>query len=157
METNPMERRNHMGKKFLAMILIFGLGFWAGHYVGQRPLEEVKTQLQDLSQKVVKQTIGMGNEELLAQNNVLRALSGFVNGKAKILDGKSDEALAEMEKTLDYLKEAVRMKGAESSDALIETMSNIDDLRQSLADGQAVSREALEDVQAKLEGLLLEK
>ena len=152
-----MERRNHMGKKFLAMLLIFGLGFWAGHYVGQRPLEEVKTQLQDLSQKVVKQTIGMGNEELLAQNNVLRALSGFVNGKAKILDGKSDEALAEMEKTLDYLKETVRMKGAESSDALIETMSNVDDLRQSLADGQAVSREALEDVQAKLEGLLLEK
>ena len=152
-----MERKNQMGKKVLAMILIFGLGFWAGYYVGQRPLEEVKKQLQELSQKVVKQTIGLGNEELLVQNNVLRALSGFVNGKAKILDGKSDEALAEMEKTLDYLKEAVKMKGAESSDALIETMSNIDDLRQSLADGEAVSQEALEDVQAKLEALLLEK
>lgn len=147
--------KNQAMKKFLAMILIFGLGFWAGYYVGQRPLEEVKRQLQELSQKVVKQTIGLGNEELLAQNNVLRALTGFVNGKAKILDGKSDEALAEIEKTLDYLKEAVKMKGAESSDALIETMSNIEDLRRTLADGQAVSQEALEDVQVKLEALLL--
>lgn len=149
--------KNQAMKKVLAMILIFGLGFWAGYYVGQRPLEEVKKQLQELSQTVVQETIGLGNEELLAQNNVLRALSGFVNGKAKILDGKSEEALAEMEKTLDYLKEAVKVKGAESSDALIETMSNIDDLRQSLANGQAVSREALEDVQARLEALLLEK
>lgn len=142
-------------KKFLAILLIFGLGFWAGYYVGQRPLEEVQRQLKELSQEVVEQTIGLGNEELLAQNNVLRALSGFVDGKAKILGGKPDEAVAELEKTLDYLKEAVKIKGAETSDALIETMSKIDDLRQSLADGQAVSQEALEDVQANLEALLL--
>ncbi len=147
--------RNHGMKKLLAIILIFGLGFWAGYYVGQRPLEEVKAQLQELSQKVVKQAIGLGNEELLAQNNVLRALSGFANGKAKILDGKPDEALTELEKTLGYLKEAVKVKGMESSDALIETMSKIDELRQSLAVGQAVSQEALEDVQARLEALLL--
>lgn len=142
-------------KKFLATILIFGLGFWAGYYVGQRPLEEVQRQLQELSQEVVEQTIGLGNEELLAQNNVLRALSRFVDGKAKILGGKPDEAMAELEETLDYLKEAVKIKGAESSDALIETMSKIGDLRQSLADGQAVSQEALEDVQTNLEALLL--
>lgn len=142
-------------KKVLAILLIFGLGFWAGYYVGQRPLEEVQRQLQELSQEVVEQTIGLGNEELLAQNNVLRALSGFVDGKAKILGGKPDEAVAELEKTLDYLKEAVKIKGAESSDALIETMSKIGDLRQSLADGQAVSQEALEDMQANLEALLL--
>jgi len=142
-------------KKFLAILLIFGLGFWAGYYVGQRPLEEVQRQLQELSQEVVEQTIGLGNEELLAQNNVLRALSGFVDGKAKILGGKPDEAVAELERTLDYLKEAVKIKGAETSDALIKTMSKIDDLRQSLADGQAVSQETLEDVQANLEALLL--
>lgn len=150
-----MERKNHTGKKLLAMILIFGLGFWAGYYVGQRPLEEVKKQLQKLSQEVVEQTIGLGEgEKLVAQKKVLQAMSEFVDGKAKILAGKPDEAIDEIEETLDYLKEALKMKGAESSDALIETMSNIDDLRQSLADGQAVSREALEDVQAKLEALL---
>ena len=151
-----MERKNHTGKKLLAMLLIFGLGFWAGYYVGQRPLEEVKRQLQELSQEVVEQTIGSGEgDKLPAQKKVLRAMTEFMDGKAKILDGKPEEAIDEIEETLDYLKEALKMKGEESSDALIETMSNIDDLRQSLADGQAVSQEALEDAQAKLEALLL--
>ena len=78
-----------------------------------------------------------------------------MDGKAKILDGKPDEAVAELEKTLDYLKEVVKLEREETSDALFETMSKIGDLRRSLADGQAVSREALEDAQAKLEALLL--
>ena len=60
-----MERKNHTGKKLLAMILIFGLGFWAGYYVGQRPLEEVKRQLQELSQEVMEQTIGSGEGDKL--------------------------------------------------------------------------------------------
>ena len=49
-----MERKNHTRKRLLAMILIFGLGFWAGYYVGQQPLEEVKRQLQELSQEVME-------------------------------------------------------------------------------------------------------
>ena len=151
-----MERRNHTGKKFLALVLLLGAAFGAGFYVGRQPPEEVQRQLHELSQEVMEQTIGLGEgEQLLAQKKVLQAMSEFVVGKAKILDGNPDAALTEIEGTLDYLEEAVKMKRAESSDALIETMSNLEDLRQALADGQAVSEEALEDVQAKLEALLL--
>ena len=154
--------RKHTGKKFVAIILLLGAAFGAGFYVGRQPPEEVKKQIKDLSQEVVEQTqevvehtIGLGEGELLAQKKFLQAKSEFLDGKAKILDGKPDEAVAELEKTLDYLKEAVKLEREETSDALFETMSEIGDLRRSLADGQAVSREALEDAQAKLEALLL--
>ena len=152
-----MEKKNHTGKKILAMILLFGLGFWAGYYVGQRPLEEIKRQLQELSQEVVEQTVGLVEGDLLVQKKVLQASSEFLNGRAKILAGKPEEAVAELDETLDYLEEAVKIKGEETPDALRETMWKIRELRDSLANGQAVSREALEDVQAKLEALLLEK
>ena len=81
-------------------------------------------------------------------------MSGFLDGKAKILAGKREEAAAELEETLDYLEEAVKMQGEETSDVLLETMSNIGDLRRSLADGREVSQEALDEAQAKLEALL---
>lgn len=142
-------------KKFLAIVLIFGAGFWAGYYMGQRPPEEVKKQLQELSQEVVDQTVGLVEGDLLVQKKFLQAMSGFLDGKARILDGKPDEAIAELEKTLDYLGQAVKMKGVETSDALLEAMSTIGDLRRSLADGQTVSQEALEEAQEKLEALLL--
>ena len=143
-------------KKFLVIVLIFGAGFWAGYYVGQRPPEEVKKQLHELSQEVVEQTIGLREGEILAQKKFLQAMSGFLDGKAKILAGQPDAAVAELEETLDYLRQAVKMKGAETSDALLEAMSKIGDLRRSLADGQDVSQEALEEAQEKLEALLLE-
>lgn len=149
-------------KKFWAIVLLLGLAFGAGYYVGRQPPEEVKKQIKDLSQEVVeqtqevmKQTIGKEEGPFLLQKKVLQAKSGFLDGKAKIMDGKPDEAVVELEKTLEYLKEAVKLEGEETSDALLETMSKIGDLRRSLADGQAVSQEALEDVQAKLEALLL--
>lgn len=141
-------------RKFLAILLILGAAFGAGYYVGRQPPEEVQKQLQELSQEVVDQTVGLVEEDLLVQKKFLQAMSGFLDGKAKILAGKPDEAVAELEETLDYLEEAVKMKGEETSDALLETMSKIGDLRRSLADGQAVSQEALDDAQEKLEALL---
>ena len=142
-------------RKLLAMVLILGAAFGAGYYVGRQPPEEVKKQLQELSQGVVDQTVGLVEGDLLVQKKIVQAMSGFLNGRAKILDGNPDEAVVELEETLDYRKEAVKRGGEEPSDALLETMAKIGDLRRSLADGQAVSREALEDVQAKLEALLL--
>ena len=141
-------------RKFLAILLILGAAFGAGYYVGRQPPEEIQKQLQELSQEVVDQTVGLVEEDLLVQKKFLQAMSGFLDGKAKILAGKPDEAIAELEETLDYLEEAVKMKGEETSDALLETMSKIGDLRRSLADGQAVSQEALDDAQEKLEALL---
>lgn len=141
--------------KFLTILLILGAVFWAGYYVGQQPPEEVKRQIHELSQGVVEQTVGLVEGDLLVQKKVVQATSGFLNGRAKILDGKPKEAIAELEKTLDYLEQAVRMKGSETSDALREAMANVADLQRSLAEGQAVSQEKLEAAQEKLDSLLL--
>ena len=149
-----MERR-HTGKKFLAIVVLLGAAFWAGYYVGQQPPEEVQRQLQELTQEVVDQTVGLVEGDLLVQKKVLQAMSGFLNGRANILDGKHKEAVADLEETLDYLKEAVKMKGEETSDALRETMVKIQELRDSLANGQATSQGALEEIQDKLNALLL--
>lgn len=154
METNPMERK-HTGKKFLAIVVLLGAAFWAGFYIGRQPPEEIKRQFQELSQEVVEQTVGLVEGDLLVQKKVLQAMSGFLNGRANILDGKHKEAVADLEETLDYLEEAVKMKGEETSDALRETMVKIQELRDSLANGQATSQEALEEIQDKLNALLL--
>ncbi len=143
-----------MMKKFLASVLIVGAAFWAGYYVGQQPPEEVRKQLQELSQEVIEQTIGLEEGELLLQKEFLQAKSRFLDGKAKILDGKYDEAITELDETLDHLKQAAKMKGKETSDALHGAMSKIEDLQRSLADGQAISQEKFEEAQEKLDSLL---
>lgn len=153
METKPKDK-SHTGKKFLAIVLILGGAFWAGHYVGQQPPEEVKRQIQELSQEVVEQTVGLVEGDLLVQKKVVQAMSGFLNGRAKILAGKPEEAVAELNESLDYLEEAAKMKGEETLDALRETMWKIRDLRDALANGQDASQEALEDIQEKLNALL---
>ena len=147
--------KSHTGKKLLAIVVLLGAVFWAGFYVGRQPPEEVKQQLQEFSQEVVDQTVGLVEGDLLVQKRFLQAMSGFLDGRAKILAGKPDEAIAKLDGTLDYLEETVKMQGEDASDAIHETMSKIRDLRDSLADGQEVSQEALEDVQARLEALLL--
>ena len=147
-------------KKLLVIIILLGAAFGAGFYVGRQPPEEVKRHIQELSQEVVDQTVGVVDGvgvvegDLPVQKKFLQAMSEFLNGKARILDGKPDEAIAELEKTLDSLKQAAKMQGVETSDALLGTMSNIEDLQRSLAKGQAVSQAALEKIQEKLEALL---
>ncbi|MCY3727822.1 MAG: hypothetical protein OXF97_02345 [Nitrospira sp.] len=149
-----MERR-HTGKKVLAIVLLLGAAFWAGMYLGQQSPEEIQKQFQELSQEVMDQTVGLVEADLLVQKKVLQAAAGFLNGKSKVLDGNPDEAIAELEKTLDYLEEAIKISpGRDTSDALLDTMANIRDLRRSLTDGQAVSPDTWEEAQEKLEGLL---
>ncbi len=149
-----MERR-HTGKKILAIGLLLGAAFWAGMYLGQQPPEEIHRQFQELSQEVVDQTVGLVDKDLLVQKKVLQAASEFLDGKSKVLDGNPDEAIAELEKTLDYLEEAIKISpGGETSDALLDTMANIGDLRRSLTDGEAVSLDIWEAAQEKLDALL---
>lgn len=154
MERRYMERR-HTGKKVLAIVLLLGVAFWAGMYLGQQPPEEIQKQLQELSQGVVDQTVGLVEADLLVQKKVLQATSGFLNGKSKVLDGNPDEAIAELEETLDYLGEAIKVSpGGDTSDALLDTMTDIGDLRRSLTDGQAISPETWGEAQEKLDALL---
>ena len=139
--------------KFLRIVLILG-AFLAGLYVGRQPPEEVKNQIRELSQGVVEQTVGLVEEDLLVQKKVVQATSGFLNGRAKILAGKHEEAIADLGKTLEHLEQAVRMKGSETSDALREAMAKVADLQRAMADGQAVSQEKLEAAQEQLNSLL---
>lgn len=149
-----MERR-HTGKKVLAIVLLLGVAFWAGIHFGQQSPEEIQKQLQELSQGVVDQTVGLVETDLLVQKKVLQATSGFLNGKSKVLDGNPDEAIAELEETLDYLGEAIKVSpGGDTSDALLDVMTKVGDLRRSLTDGLTVSPEIWEEVQEKLEALL---
>ncbi len=139
--------------KFLRIVLILG-AFLAGLYVGRQPPEEIKNQIRELSQGVVEQTVGLVEEDLLVQKKVVQATSGFLNGRAKMLAGKQEEAIADLEKTLEHLEQAVRMKGSETSDALREAMAKVADLQRAMADGQAVSQEKLEAAQEQLNSLL---
>ncbi len=148
-----MERR-HTGKKVLAIVLLLGAAFWAGIHIGQQSPEEIQRQFQELSQGVMDQTVGLVEADLLVQKKVLQATSGFLNGKSKVMNGNPDEAIAELEKTLEYLGEAIKVSGGDTSDALLDTMTNIGDLRRSLTDGQTVSPEIWEEAQEKLEALL---
>lgn len=149
-----MERR-HPGKNVLAIVLLLGVAFGAGFYLGRQPPEEIQKQFQELSQGVVDQTVGLVETDLLVQKKVLQATSGFLDGKSKVLAGNPDEAMAELEKTLDSLGEALKVSsGGDTSDALLETMSTIGDLQRSLADGQDVSLDTWEKAQEKLEALL---
>ena len=147
--------KTHTMRKFLAIVLVLGAAFGAGYYVGRQPPEEVQKQLQELSQEVVDQTVGLVEGDLLVQKKVVQAMSGFLNGRAKILAGKSEEAVADLNESLDYLEEAAKMTGEETLDALRETMWKIRELRDGLANGQEVSQEALGEAQARLEALLL--
>lgn len=144
-------------KKFLRIVLVLGGIFWAGYYVGQQPPEEVKRQLQTMSDEVVYRAHDLSEGELFLQKELLDAKSRFLDGKAEILEGKYDEAVARLEETLHHLQTAIKRKGKETSRTLLAAaMAKIQDLQRSLADGRDVSREEIDNAQKGLDSLLRE-
>lgn len=144
-------------KKFVRMVLVLGGVFWAGYYVGQQPPEEVKRQLQTMSDEVVDRAHDLSEGELFLQKELLDAKSRFLDGKAEILEGKYDEAVARLEETLHHLQTAIKRKGKETSRTLLAAaMAKIQDLQRSLADGRDVSREEIDNAQKGLDSLLRE-
>ena len=61
-------------KKFLVIVLLLGAAFGAGYYVGRQPPEEVKRQIRELSQEVVEQMTGFGEDDL---KNFYKPSQGF--------------------------------------------------------------------------------
>ena len=144
-------------RKFLRIVLVLAGVFCAGYYVGQQPPEEVKRQLQTMSDEVVDRAHDLSEGELFLQKELLDAKSRFLDGKAEILEGKYDEAVARLEETLHHLQTAIKRKGKETSRTLLAAaMAKIQDLQRSLADGRDVSREEIDNAQKGLDSLLRE-
>ena len=139
--------------KLLLYLLLIGMIFGLGYYVGQRP-DEVKQQLRKLSGEVLENTIGL-EESFALRREFLGAKERLIQGKAQLLDHNYEKAAEELGGTLNHLESTIEVnRDGQLNRQVDELMVKVREAQQELAEGKGVSRQALDEMQKKLDGLL---
>lgn len=139
--------------KKLLFLLILGLTFGLGYWVGQNP-DEAKHLFREYSGDVLEKTIGL-EESLALRREYLSAKERLVEGKAHLLDREYDKAALELGETLYHLEGMLEADSGTLSEAQMdELMEQVRIAQQRLEKGKGISRQAWNLMQQKLDDLV---
>lgn len=68
--------------KLLGWLVLLAAVFACGYYVGQRPIGELRKTVTDLSRNIMDTTLGL--------ERTMRLRQGLVDGKAQLIEAKSE-------------------------------------------------------------------
>lgn len=140
--------------KLLGWLVLLATVFASGYYVGQRPIGELRKTVTDLSRNIMDTTLGL--------ERTMRLRQGLVDGKAQVIEVKSDlldrnfgnaaKNLAEAVEQLEKASSAERDAGrAQKVKPLIAKMK---EAQLELSMGKAIPRTRLDEIQKELDALL---
>ena len=138
--------------KFIGQILVLGVVFWGGYYVGQQPPGEVKQQLESFSEDMVEKAFGLDQDKWDLRREALEAKARFLESREAMLEGNYDEAAEELDKVLQHVKNAVGVKTGDPQDQVPpELLSQVEDLQEAIHSGEKVSRDKLNAAQEQID------
>ncbi len=140
--------------KLLGWLVLLAAVFASGYYVGQRPIGELKKNVTDLSRNIMDTTLGL--------ERTMRLRQGLVDGKAQVIEAKSElldrnfgnaaknlaEAVEELEKASGAERDAGR------SQKVRPLIAKVKEAQLELSMGKAIPKARLDEIQKELDALL---
>lgn len=138
--------------KVLTVVVIAGLSFGLGYYVGQRPAE-VKQQLKYLSGELIEKTIGLDvDRQLVVEREFLEAKASLLEGKIHFLNQDHRRAAQQLENALHHLANALEAD-SEQSAHIRHLRDRVKGLREHMARGEPLSPHVFDDLQRQIDAL----
>ncbi len=140
--------------RLIGTLVVLGLTFYVGYYVGQRSLSDVTKTLGGFSRELMDKTLGF-ERMLRLRQAALDAKGLVVQAKGDVIDrnyGSAAKALAEAGNALE--KGLGIERTGETAAKLKALLSTVHTLQQELKAGNAVERGKLEAVEKRLDELL---
>jgi len=120
--------------KFLGFLVVVGLAFGAGVYVGQKGPENVLHKAKQLGADVVART-GSVERSLALRTNLVNAKERLVQAKSDLLDKNYGKAATGLEGAVQALTQAKDSAGDDLRGSLEKTLEKVAAIK---ADGQAL-------------------
>lgn len=140
--------------RFIGTLLVLGLTFYAGYYVGQRSLSDVTKTLGGFSRELMDKTLGF-ERMLRLRQAVLDAKGSVVQAKGDVIDRNYGSATKALADAGDALEKAIGIEHkGEIADKLKALRSAVQALQQDLKAGKIVERTRLDAVERQMGELL---
>ena len=147
--------------KFIGMLVVLGIAFGLGYFVGHRPINELndtidnlKSQMANLSRNVVDTTLGIpGN--LRSRQGLLDAKSRLIQAKSDLLDRNYGNAAKELAEAADSLDKAGQSERHSGRTAIFKALAGkTREAKLELSTGKTLSRARLDEIQKEVDGYL---
>ncbi|HEV8540104.1 MAG TPA: hypothetical protein VGQ60_02980 [Nitrospiraceae bacterium] len=139
--------------KLFGFVVLFGLTFSLGYYVGQRPVGELRRTITDLSRNVLDTTLGI-ERNLRVRQGLVDAKSRLIQAKSDVLDRNYGSATKALSGTIESLEAAANASTDAQKGRLKTLVERLREIQVSLSSGKPPTRARLDEIQAELDGLM---
>lgn len=140
--------------RFVGTLLVLGLTFYAGYYVGQRSLSDVTNTLGGFSRELVDKTLGF-ERTLRLRQAVLDAKGLVVQAKGEVIDRNYGSGAKALAGAGDAIEKALSIERTGDMTAQLKPLlSTLRALQHELQTGKAVERDRLNAVEKQLNDVL---
>lgn len=147
--------------KFVGLLVMLGTAFGLGYFVGQLPISEKNTtidnlnsQIANLFRNVVDTTLGIpGN--LRSRQGLLDAKSRLIQAKSDLLDRNYGNAAKELAEAADLLDKAGQVERDSGRTGIFKALAGkTREAKLDLSMGKTLSRARLDEIQKEMDGYL---
>ena len=140
--------------RFFGSILVLGLTFYAGYYVGQRSLSDVTKTLGGFSREVMEKTMGF-ERTLRLRQAVLDAKGLVVQARGDAIDRNYGSAAKAVSGAGDAVEKAIGLeRSGELAGKLKSLLATLRAMQRDLESGKAVGRDRMEAAEKQLNEVL---
>lgn len=140
--------------KFIGTVIVLGLTFYGGYYVGKRSFGEMTQTIGGLSRDLMDKTLGF-ERTLRLRQSVLDAKGLVIQAKGHVVDRDFGTGAKDLAEAGEALEKALGIeRSTETAAKLKPLLSAIRVLQHDLESGKPADRGQLRTIEKQLDGVL---